>query len=222
MIFIALGFIVLGSFLILYSFFIFLQKNPAEHEVPPVSANREQDSVNNSSSITRAEEKPPVVEESSAQIRSIPAQPAQPAFIPSVSQRDEPLHIEKVNEKNEVPVFHGDGDILFQSSSLLYQDQGGRIRYDGSDIDVDETLQSYQKFFRIGEGTITLSRTGISFQSDKELMHFDFQRVEKVVFYQNCTVILPRDSQVAQIFFPDKFSIFRSKFKELMQQGSRE
>ncbi len=107
-------------------------------------------------------------------------------------------------------------NVFFQGNSLYYVDQSGQIQYDGSDLEVDETLTQYKKFFRVGDGKISLSAQGITFQGEEILQHFAFEEIQKVIFYQNCAVVLPREGKEANIFFPQKYSLFRTSFKELM------
>lgn len=128
----------------------------------------------------------------------------------------ETLHFE-TNEENFV---RNEGqNILYRGNALLYEDKSGLIIYDGTDIDIDNSLESYQKFYRIGEGALTLSKDGLHFQNDLEMRHVDFRDVEKIIFYQNCTVLLLRDQETAEIFFPDKFALFRTTFKNLLDKG---
>jgi hypothetical protein len=243
---VALGFVLIGTSLIIYSVFMFLQnevsvadqlrkkKKPADFTkgkdtlgFPNYSHQSFPNSQNNNSSPQN-----PGLDERKLNLGSV-NKPAQAEVKPiltmgsAIHEKDShgnPVQgprldyfLSKSKENKNPAATSTKERILYQEKSLYYEDHSGKIIYDGSDIEIDETLNSYQKFFRIGEGYLSLTKKGITFQSDSQLFHLPFVQIKNFIFYLNCLVVITREETKARIFFPDNYSLLRTEFKNLVE-----
>lgn len=236
MTFVAFGLVILGVFLVLFSLFNYLQKDIKEKKDPNRCSGSNNDRVF-SEGVHRDPPAPGGMKNSmgSKNPVNIPEEiQAENSVVMNLSgninspdKAEEDRMVERSHFSENIETLKRRRDssggktadsIIFRGRSLYYEDKTGVIKYDGSDIDVDETLSSYQKFFRVGEGLLSLTENGLTFRNDAMLFHITFEEVKNFIFYQNCIVVLTRKEEIARIFFPDKYSLFRSSFKEMTER----
>lgn len=63
---------------------------------------------------------------------------------------------------------------------VLFEDSSGAVEYRGAPSEIDETLEKYNKIKRIGEGSLSAEKNGISFHIDKKLYRFDYHRISEL------------------------------------------
>lgn len=259
MTYIALAFVLIGSFLIVYSIFVYLQRDvgalqgqdssdpphqegvftmPEGVKPPPPSTSEPKEGSGTGDQVHAPQSSEVEGAVSFAKDRdtgAIASTEAPPADAPqeaesaeSAAQSPENKERGALEQARELTPEQAEqnngtteGNILFQGRCLYYEDKSGQSRYDGSDIEIDESLLHYKNFYRIGEGNLSLTREGVSFENSQFLQHISFEEMRSLIFYQNCAVILPRKENVAKIFFPDKYSLLRTTFKKVFEQEDK-
>jgi len=134
---------------------------------------------------------------------------------------DENTYVKTEDEAGIVSAAAGENDYeipVTMSDAVLFDDSSNVIDYDSSTGIIDPSLEKYKSIKRIGSGTFSVEKEGVSFYVDTKLHRLDFYKINRIKTGDNYLALFTGGGSVKLFLFANNSQIldFEEKFEDYL------